>query len=262
MEAPTLDILPLDNPAPAAAGFDYEQLDDAAANEAKAVVERYRDRQTAYVIDTGRDLLAIKAQLDHGLFLEWVQAEMRMTPRSAQRAMTAAETLGTKSDTVSYLPPSVLYALSAPSTPAPVRERIVERIEAGEVLSPRQVEGLVYEARVQAKQEQIAAKLTPEERSRRAKSKQDADTRRQRQHEKWLQEQDEERARTRAKADELAAILAPLLTDETYRQVYKLIHEVSLFDMRTALSAAYIPTAEDKADAKDGAWLNDLPPAD
>jgi hypothetical protein len=172
---------------------------------------------------------------------------MRMTPRSAQRAMAAAEVLGAKSDTVPYLPPTVLYALAAPSTPAPVRERIVERIEAGEVLSPQQIEVLVHEARVQARQKQLEAKLTPEERQRRAKSKRDAETRRKRDLEKWQREQDEERARTRAKADELAAILAPLLNDETYKRVYKLIHEVNLFDMREALGQAYGPTAADRA---------------
>ncbi|MGU3666082.1 hypothetical protein ACLBX9_18010 [Methylobacterium sp. A49B] len=153
MAASTLDLLPLDIPAPAATGFDYERLDDAAANEAKAVVERYRDRQKAYVIDTGRDLLAIKARLEHGLFLEWVQAEMGMTPRSAQRAMGAAEVLGDKSDTVSYLPPSVLYELSAPSTPEPVRAAVLRRIEAGETVRPEKILHDVREGRDRARQQ-------------------------------------------------------------------------------------------------------------
>ena len=69
MDSPTLDLVPPDNPLPAATGFDYDQLDDAAANQAKAVVERYRERQKAYVIDTGRDLLAVKDRLEHGLLL-------------------------------------------------------------------------------------------------------------------------------------------------------------------------------------------------
>lgn len=55
--------------APAAA-FDYEQLDDATALEAKAIVERYRARTETYIFDTGRDLIAIKERLEHGLFLK------------------------------------------------------------------------------------------------------------------------------------------------------------------------------------------------
>ncbi|WP_267427217.1 hypothetical protein [Methylobacterium sp. GC_Met_2] len=171
MAATTLDLLPLDNLAPAATGFDYEQLDDAAANEAKAVVERYRQRQKAYVIDTGRDLLAIKARLEHGLFLEWVQAELGMTPRSAQRAMSAAEVLGDKSDTVSYLPPTAIYALSAPSTPAPVRAAVLRRIEAGEAVRAENVMHEVREARDEARKRAATEKetarraaLTPEQR--------------------------------------------------------------------------------------------------
>lgn len=247
MEAPTLELLPVAEALPVAKGFNYEQLDDAAANQAKAVVERYRERQKAYVIDTGRDLLAIKERLEHGLFLEWVQAEMQMTPRSAQRAMGAAEALGAKSDTVSYLPPTTLYALSAPSTAAPVRERIIERIESGETLSARQVDGLLHEARVQARQEQAEAKLTVEERNRRAKSKRDAEARRRREHEKWQREQEERMARKKAVAAELAGILSPLLNDDTYRRVYELIHEMNTFDMREALRQAYGPTAADRA---------------
>ncbi|MCJ2136682.1 hypothetical protein MKK69_21970 [Methylobacterium sp. J-026] len=164
MDVQTMDLLPLDTPPSATAGFDYSQLNDAAANQAKAAVDRYRDRQMAYVIETGRDLLAIKAQLEHGLFLEWVQAEMGMTPRSAQRAMSAAEVLGDKSDTVSYLPPSVLYELSAPSTPEQVRAAVLRRIEAGETVRPEKILHDVRQGRDQARQHIAAEK----ERTRRA----------------------------------------------------------------------------------------------
>lgn len=158
MGAPTMDLLPLDVPSSTAAGFDYSQLDDAAANQAKAAVDRYRERQKAYVIDTGRDLLAIKARLEHGLFLEWVQTELGMTPRSAQRMMSTADVLGDKSDTVSYLPPTVLYELSAPSTPEPVRAAVLRRIEAGETVRPDKILDEVREGRDQARQRIAAEK--------------------------------------------------------------------------------------------------------
>lgn len=250
METPTLDLLPAAEALPVAKGFDYEQLDDAAANQAKAVVERYRGRVKAYVIDTGQDLLGVKERLDHGLFQEWITSEMGLTPRTAQNFMQAATRLGHKSEIVSHLPPTTLYQLAAPSTPAPVRQQIVERIEAGEPLSPRQIESIVYEARIQVRQERAEAKLTPDERSRRAKSKRDAEARRRREHEKWQREQEERMARKRAIAAELAGILAPLLNDETYRRVCELIHEVNTFDMREALGRAYGPTAADRAAAE------------
>jgi len=233
-----MDTLPLASPASAPVAFDYATMPADVARDARAAVERYRDRQKAYVIDTGRDLLAVKERLEHGLFLTWVQAEMQMTPRSAQRAMAAADALGSKSDTVSYLPPSALYALSAPSIPAPVREEIVGRIEAGEILPARKVEWMLHEARIAVRQEKAEAKLTPEERRRQAKSKRDAENRRRRDHEKWKQEQDERRTNFLAKADELATLLVPLMDEETYRRVYDLFHEVNTFDMRAALAGA------------------------
>ena len=232
MDMPT----PIGQPA---AGFDYSRLEGVAADEARAAVERYRERQKAYVIDTGRDLLAVKEWLEHGLFLEWVQAEMGMTPRSAQRAMSAAEVLGAKSDTVSYLPPTTLYALSAPSTPAAFRDDIMQRLEAGEALTAKAIETRLWEARAETRQADRDAKLTPEERKRQAKSKRDAEARRQREHDKWKAEQADMAARRKAEADELSAILAPLLDAEAFKRVYDLIHRVYTTDMRGSLMEAW-----------------------
>lgn len=166
-----MDTLPLFDPSWPPSAFDYQAMDPNAARDARAAVERYRSRQKAYVIDTGRDLLAIKAQLEHGLFLEWVQSEIGMTPRSAQRAMAAAEVLGDKSDTVSYLPPTVLYELSAPSTPEPVRTAVLRRIEAGEAVRAETILDEVREGRDEARKQVAAerekarrAAMTPEQR--------------------------------------------------------------------------------------------------
>lgn len=145
--------LPFLNLGEPPAAFDYEAMTPEVARDARAVAERYRARQKAYVIDTGRDLLAVKKQLEHGLFLEWVESEMGMTPRSAQRAMSAAEVLGDKSDTVSYLPPSVLYELSAPSTPEAVRAAVLRRIEGGEIIRPDAIMNEVRSARDEARQQ-------------------------------------------------------------------------------------------------------------
>ena len=231
--------------APAEA-FDYDQLDDATALEAKSVVERYRARTETYMFDTGRDLLAIKGRLDHGQFLEWLKAELRLTPRSAQRFMSVSEVLGSKSDTVSYLPPTVLYKLAAPTTPQAAREEIVGRIEAGEALSPREVTDRLWEADQVAKREAAQAKLTPEERKRQAKSKRDAETRRQRDLERWRQEQAEKGARSAAAVKQVAEILAARLDDESFEIVDRLLAEVNPWDVRRALQDAYGGTAEQR----------------
>lgn len=217
--------------------FDYEQLDDAAALEAKAVVDRYRSRVKAYVIDTGRDLLAVKERLDHGLFVRWVEAELRMSARSAQHMMLAATQLGHKSEIVSHLPPSTLYRLAAPSTPAPVRDEIVSRLEAGEAVTPRQIEVRLYAARKEAEQ----AKLTPDERKRQSAAKRMREARQRREIEKSRQEQEERQARRAAATKALAEILAPLLNDESYGSVCRLLGECDPWSIREALAEARQP---------------------
>ena len=125
------------------------------------------------------------------------------------------------------------------STPAAFRDDIMQRLEAGEqALTAKAIEARLWQVRVETRQAERDAKLTPEERKRQAKAKRDAETRRQREHEKWLAEQGERDARRKALAAELATILVPLLDDDAYSRVYKLIHDVSPIDMREALIRA------------------------
>ncbi len=61
----------------------------------------------------------------HGHFLTWVDAEFGMSDQTARRFVHAAEAFGDKVNTVLNLPPTVLYALAAPSTPDEVRDNVV-----------------------------------------------------------------------------------------------------------------------------------------
>ena len=88
---------------------------------------------------TGKDLLAVKDRLEHGLFLKWVEAEMGMTARTAQNFMQAAAHFGSKSEIVSHLPPTTLYKLASPSTPAHVRETVLRRLDAKEPLPVKEI---------------------------------------------------------------------------------------------------------------------------
>lgn len=218
--------------------FDYQEMDAATADEAQAIVYRFRSRQRTYIMDTGRDLIAMKERLEHGLFTKWVEGALGMTARSAQNYMQAASVLGDKSETVSLLPPTTLYKLAAPSTPAPLRDEIVRRLEAGEALTSKAIEGQLWTARAEAKRAQIDAKLAPEERKRRAKAKRTSEAKRLRDHEKWRTEQDERTAAREAANKELAEILVRFLDQDAYRRVYDLIPGINTYDLRTALAEA------------------------
>src|SRR3712207_6004399 len=90
-------------------GFDYSTVPADVAKEARAVAARINERNRAAqaaILETGRDLLAIKERIEHERFLAWIDAEFGMTSRTAQRYMSAAAVLGDKSEIVSFLPPT------------------------------------------------------------------------------------------------------------------------------------------------------------
>ncbi|HEV2604767.1 MAG TPA: DUF3102 domain-containing protein [Microvirga sp.] len=102
---------------------------------------------TERVFLIGRELAAAKVHLQHGHFRAWLQAEFGWSERTAQRYMQAVEVFGDKTDTVSVLEATAIYALSAKSTPDAVRTEIVARVEAGEKPSLREVQTKVADAR-------------------------------------------------------------------------------------------------------------------
>ncbi len=114
--------------------FTYADLDPALADRPRSQAERIRQRiegQTQAMIETGRDLTAVKDNMAHGTFLAWVEAECGISPRLAQMYMRAAEWSDENAKSISLLPPTVVLKLSSKSVPDGVRQDIVKRFEAG-----------------------------------------------------------------------------------------------------------------------------------
>jgi len=108
--------------------FDYNSLDIETrifVLEKAAVIQERLKRTARDIIAIGQDLIEVKARLQHGQFLNWIEAEFDMSDRHARRFMQVAERFG-KSDKMSIFPVSVLYALAAPSTPDEVIEQVIE----------------------------------------------------------------------------------------------------------------------------------------
>jgi hypothetical protein len=77
------------------------------------------------IVDIGRELSRIRALLSHGEWGKWVSAELGISLRTAERFIRVAECLGAEIDTMSHLPPGVLYELAAPSTPPEVVDAVI-----------------------------------------------------------------------------------------------------------------------------------------
>lgn len=110
--------------------FDYGALDNDLATGMQAAAKKIRGYMRAAVIDVGRELNEVKARVQHGCFVAWVEAECELPIRTAERAMLAAHVVD-ENDKLSYLPPDALVALGAKSAPKSVKAEILKEIEDG-----------------------------------------------------------------------------------------------------------------------------------
>lgn len=147
-----------------APGFDYDALPTDIGTEAKAAAESIKTRMRWAIVQVGTSLKRIQDRLPYGLWGKWLSAEFGMTQRTAQNYIGAAE-LASGCEKISKLRSTTLYLLAAPSTPDPVRQEVIERFEAGEVVPDRAIRKMVEEAKFQAQQKQ----RRPEEAAREAK---------------------------------------------------------------------------------------------
>jgi hypothetical protein len=116
-------------------GFNYADLDAEVVQFARDTAERFRDSQRRSVTDIfaiGADLLKVKEKLGYGRFTQWLKTEFPNDKRTAQRFMQVADRIPKiKSDIVSPLPPTLVYTLTAKSTPQDVIEEVIADLESG-----------------------------------------------------------------------------------------------------------------------------------
>jgi hypothetical protein len=123
---------------------DAETLRDAARN-----IRKIHHAALAYV---GRFLIEARKLLEHGEFQQWVEAELGMKIRKAQRCMLAAQFLDGKSVSLTLLPHEMIYRLSAPSAPAAAVQAVVEAAEAGTPMPVQEINDLLDRARDEEKE--------------------------------------------------------------------------------------------------------------
>lgn len=161
-------------PLPSTEAFDYCTLAPAHVGDLRQRALRIRERTrvtTATIIEIGNDLLGAKQLLPHGQFKDWIKAECGFTVRTAQRYIRVAQFVEGKNDTVSLLPPNIVYLLAAKSTPPELADEVIERTAAGNVVTDGAVKAVLaraaYERRQDARKERQAARWSAPGRKRR-----------------------------------------------------------------------------------------------
>jgi Protein of unknown function (DUF3102) len=89
------------------------------------------------IVAIGRELLAVKALLDRGQFVRWVEAECVFSLRSAQNYMRVARFMDQQNATFANLPPATLYMISAKKAPPEF---------VSEVVALAKTSGVIYHA--------------------------------------------------------------------------------------------------------------------
>jgi len=125
--------------------FDYDALDTATSvlvqqrtSEIKALMRRSAED----IVAIGTKLTEVKAQLGHGRFGQWLQAEFAWSQDTAGRFMQVAACFDDIPQIAEFAP-SALYLLAAPSTPGTARAEALARAAAGEAITYSQARGIL-----------------------------------------------------------------------------------------------------------------------
>lgn len=111
-----------------------------------AIVKRINERNSAYAIETGKDLLKAKAMLKHGEFGPWLKSNFGWSAKTAQNYMNAAR-LAEKNEKVALLKPAAAMALAAPSTPEAVKAEVLADLDAGNIATLEEVRAKIRAAK-------------------------------------------------------------------------------------------------------------------
>lgn len=118
--------------APASVVSDVPEV--APTSRLAEIAAAARGVMRASISEMGGLLLEAKTLVPHGKFAAWAQRELGISLRSAENYMAAARFLEGKSESVSHLPPAVIYRLAAPTAPP----ELVADVVAG-VLDPLEI---------------------------------------------------------------------------------------------------------------------------
>ena len=139
---------------PAASQF-YGAIPPSLVPNLQAQAKLIKDmiaKTTADLIEVGRNLIAVKQQLDHGQFMDWVEIEVGIVKRTAQSYMAIARLADAKGATVALLPPTTAHRLAAISAPVEVVDHVLDRAVNGVIVPDGEVEEMFRNARNQRKQ--------------------------------------------------------------------------------------------------------------
>jgi len=130
--------------------------------EMRKAEDAIRNRLLHTHLSTGRDLLAIKAKLEHGLFTAWVHDALGIKMRTAENHMAAAQ-LVDENAKFAHLPLPLVNAVA--QAPEAMRPEIIGLVLDGTMMEATQVRDRVREKREADKRATALAKMSSKKRN-------------------------------------------------------------------------------------------------
>jgi hypothetical protein len=217
---------------PTVVAFDYNTVPKDVAVMLRPVAADIKariTRTTQDIIATGCELAKAKEHLDHGQFIAWVESEIGIDRRTAQRYMAAAQFAEGKNDTVSLLPPSTVHRLASKSAPVEVVKQVVAKAAAGTIVSDRAVVEMIAEAKHRRRQIEANVRCAERDKRRSKKKRLEAEQRQQ----EWEQKRQRERERVQEAAshlwERLGAVGVAMLLDAMSDNPFIVLEELRKF---------------------------------
>jgi hypothetical protein len=113
-----------------------------------ARAQRIRDLVTVTrgcIIEIGRELIAAKAEVRHGEWLQWLDREFGWSIETARKFMQVAEAFPEIPTRLEF-DASALYALSSSDVPQEARDAAITQAKAGEHVTKAHAEALIADA--------------------------------------------------------------------------------------------------------------------
>jgi hypothetical protein len=149
--------------------FDYQILDSqprSLVQQKTAEIRKRLKRSAQDIWEIGQKLVEVREQLNHGQFEAWIKAEFGWSRRTAYNFISVYEAFNQRSNFEQInIATSALYLLAAPSTSEKVRKEFVQKAEAGELITHKDVNQAVKEEKNHSQKQEIISvipKLTVE----------------------------------------------------------------------------------------------------
>lgn len=124
--------------SPASRHFDYTILNATTSQfvqQQTGEIRALMKLSFESIVQIGQKLKTVKAELGHGHFRDWLNAEFNWSVWTATKFMQVADRFADTNYSHLDIAPSALYDLAAPSTPQAARDEALDRATSGESIT-------------------------------------------------------------------------------------------------------------------------------